>query len=95
MESSVRAAERQLDREFNHSVGSLQATAPRTPFWTAVGLPFKPGFWSKVGQNGAAHWQEFVPGNRRDLRIAVIGDRWPMHSDATIAGATSGRAAVG
>lgn len=40
-------------------------------------------FWYKIRQRlsgeescGAVYWQEFVPGNTRDLRITVIGDRY-------------------
>jgi glutathione synthase/RimK-type ligase-like ATP-grasp enzyme len=40
-------------------------------------------FWYKIFQRitreearGAVYWQEFVPGNTRDLRITVIGDRY-------------------
>ncbi len=47
-----------------------------------VSAPRHGWFWSKVKQkllhletSAVAYWQEFVPGNDRDLRITVIGDR--------------------
>ena len=55
----------------------------QSPFLAAVASLPHSWFWAKAVQRilgrerfGLAYWQEFIPGNDADLRLAVFGDRY-------------------
>jgi glutathione synthase/RimK-type ligase-like ATP-grasp enzyme len=74
-----RAAERLLENTFSHQLWR-EAVEGRSPFATIARVWTRRWFWRKVFGNLIGeerfrylYWQEFVPGNAKDLRVTVIG----------------------
>lgn len=62
-----------LDHKARHAsrVGRVLTGLPHEWFWLRVKHRLLFGAWTW----GVVYWQEFMPGNDRDLRVTVIGDR--------------------